>query len=177
MERIRIGIVGAGGIVRGRHMPGFAAIESVEVTAVCNRTRQSSERFAAEFGVPRVFDDWRDLVSSKEIDAVVIGTWPYLHHPIAMAALAEGKHVFVQARMAMCAREAAEMLAASEESDRVTMICPAPTGIRGDRWMRKLIADGYLGEVHAIHVRDLKDSWLSLPRRTSTGGSTAGFQV
>ena len=161
MERVRIGIVGGGGIVRGRHMPGFAAIDGVDVVAVCNSTRVSSERFAAEFDVPAIFDDWRDLVSSPDIDAVVIGTWPYLHHPITLAALEAGKHVFTQARMAMRAQEAAEMLAASEKSDRVCMICPAPIGIHGDRLMQQLIAEGYLGEVYAIHARHLTPEWLN----------------
>ena len=72
---LRIGIVGGGAIVRNRHMPGLQALPDVEVVAVCNRRRASAERFAAEYQVPAIYDDWRELVSDPEIDIVVIGTW------------------------------------------------------------------------------------------------------
>jgi predicted dehydrogenase len=59
---IRIGFIGAGGIARSRHLPGLQAVDGVELTAVANRTRASSERVAAEWGFKHVCDDWRDLV-------------------------------------------------------------------------------------------------------------------
>ena len=52
-DKLRIGIIGAGGIVRQRHMPGLAKLADVEVVAVCNRHSTSTRQFADEFGVPR----------------------------------------------------------------------------------------------------------------------------
>ena len=72
-DTIRIGIVGAGANTRLRHVPGFRANEGVELTGVVNRSRESSERAAAEFEIPRVYDTWQDLVADDEIDAVMIG--------------------------------------------------------------------------------------------------------
>jgi predicted dehydrogenase len=95
---IRIGIAGAGGIARQRHLPGFARLDGVEVVSVANRSRASAERVAKDFGIGRVHDDWRALVTDPGLDAVVIGTWPYLHHPITLAALAAGKHVLTEGR-------------------------------------------------------------------------------
>ena len=66
---LRIGIVGAGANTRSRHIPGFQQIDGVEVTAVCNRTRASGQKAADEFGIARVFDDWRELVAADEVDA------------------------------------------------------------------------------------------------------------
>jgi predicted dehydrogenase len=63
---IRVGIVGAGGNTKAKHIPGLRAIENVEITGVCNRSRASSEAVAAEFGIPRVFDDWRKLVEDPD---------------------------------------------------------------------------------------------------------------
>ena len=97
---LRIGIVGAGQITRKRHLPGFRAIPGVKVVGVCNLRRESSTRVAREFDIPKVFESWEHLVDSPEIDAVVIGTWPYLHCPITLAALGVGKHVLTQARAA-----------------------------------------------------------------------------
>ena len=92
-ETVRIGIVGAGANTRLYHIPGFKAIGGVEVVSVCNRSRESSQRVADEFGIPKVYDRWTDLVQANDTNAICIGTWPYLHCPVTLAALAAGKHV------------------------------------------------------------------------------------
>jgi len=153
-QKVRIGIVGAGGIVRGRHMPGLAAIPGVEVVVVCNRSRESGERFASEFGIPRVESDWRGVVEAPDVDAVLVGTWPYMHRPVSVAALEAGKHVFCQARMAMNTKEAREMLAKAKESGKVAMLCPPPIGLKGDYVMKELLAQGFLGEPREVRVVD-----------------------
>ena len=58
-----------------------------------------------------MYDEWTQLLDDPDIDAVVIGTWPYMHHPVTLQALEKGKHVLTEARMAMSADEAREMLA------------------------------------------------------------------
>src|SRR4051794_41603076 len=110
---LRVGLVGAGDNTRRRHIPGLRAQPTVEVVAVCNRRPESTEAVARDFAIPRTFSRWQDLVADPDIDAVLIGTWPYLHCPITLAALAAGKHVLTEARMALNAAEARQMLAAS----------------------------------------------------------------
>jgi predicted dehydrogenase len=150
---IRIGIAGAGGIARQRHLPGFARIDGVEVVSVANRSRASSEQVAQEFGIGRVHDNWQALVADPEIDAVVIGTWPYLHRPITLAALAAGKHVLTEGRMAMDAAEAREMLAAARaHPDAVTQVVPGPFTLGVDAMVQSLLADGYIGELQAVDL-------------------------
>ncbi len=100
MNTIRVGFVGLGGICRSRHVPGLRRLDGVDIVAVANRTRESSERAAAQFGIPEVCDSWQQIVERDDIDAVFIGTWPYLHKDVSIAALNSGKHVFCQARMA-----------------------------------------------------------------------------
>ena len=154
-DTIRVGIVGAGGNTKAKHIPGLQAIENVELAGVCNRSRASSETVAAEFGISQVFDDWRQLVASPEIDAVVIGTWPYMHHPVTLAALEAGKHVLCEARMAMNAREAHDMLQASRSRPHlVAQVVPSPFSLKVDRTIQRLLAEGFLGELLAIEVRD-----------------------
>ena len=48
--------------------------------SVANRSRESGERAAKEFGIAKVYDNWLDLVNAD--DAICIGTWPYMHCPI-----------------------------------------------------------------------------------------------
>jgi predicted dehydrogenase len=146
-RKLRIGIVGAGGIVRQRHMPGLAALPNVQVAAVCNSHVESARRFAQDFNVPDVMDDWAEMIERPDIDIIWIGTPPHLHAPITISALEAEKHVFCQARMAMSLREAREMLeAAHSRPHLVTMLCPPPHGMRGCRFFQKLLRDGYPGE-------------------------------
>lgn len=157
---IRIGIVGGGGIARQRHLPGFRSIPGVRIAGVCNRRRESSARVAREFDIPRIYDTWEHLVEDDAIDAVVIGTWPYLHCPITLAALDAGKHVLTQARMAMNAREAHRMLDRSRELPALAaMVVPSPYGLAGEAFVRKLIAEGYLGQLREVHVTGLSDTY------------------
>lgn len=150
---VRIGFVGAGAIVRDRHVPGLKKIPGVRLIGVINRSPGSSERAARELGIERVYPSWEALVGSDDIDAVIIGTWPYMHCPVTLAALKSGKHVFCQARMCMNYAEACQMVAAAKRSDCVTMLCPPPMGLAGDYWMKDLLASGFVGEPRSLHLR------------------------
>jgi predicted dehydrogenase len=150
---LRIGLIGAGANTRSRHIPGLKAIEDVEIVAVCNRRPGSTAAAAREFGIPKTFEHWQDLVADRDIDAVVIGTWPYLHCPITLAALKAGKHVLTEARLSLNAAEAHQMLAAARKhSDLVTQVVPSPYGLRGHDVMAELIEGGYLGELREVDV-------------------------
>jgi predicted dehydrogenase len=155
---IRIGIVGAGQITRTRHLPGFQKLPGVKVVGVCNRRRETAGRVAREFNLPRIYGNWEDLVTDPNVDAVVIGAWPYLHCPVTLAALDAGKHVLTQARMAMNAREAQRMYdRAVEAPGLTTMVVPSPYGLTGDAFMRSLIASDWIGTLRELHVHGLND--------------------
>lgn len=151
---IRVGIVGAGANTRDRHIPGLKAIDGVEIVGVANRSRASGERVAAQFDIPRVYEDWYDLIGDDDIDAICIGTWPYLHRAVTLAALEAGKHVLTEARMAMNLAEAKQMLDASYESpDLVTQIVPAPFTFSVDAAIQQHILNGFLGDLLAVDMR------------------------
>lgn len=152
-ERIRIGIVGAGAITRTRHVPGFRAIPGVELRGVVNRSPASTAAAASQLGVGTTYPDWRVLVADPEIDAVVVGTWPYLHAPVTIAALEGGKHVLTQARMAMDVAEASRMLDTSlARPDLVAMVVPSPLSFWCDATIQRLLAEGTLGDLRHMTV-------------------------
>jgi predicted dehydrogenase len=153
MKNIRVGFVGLGGICRQRHVPGLQRIDGVELAAVTNRSRASSEAAAQDFGIPEVCDSWEELVARDDLDAVFIGTWPYMHREISVAALRAGKHVFCQARMAMNYPEAQEMYEAACVSGRVAALCPVPFGLSVDRTIARLRREGRLGRVYLVQVQ------------------------
>jgi predicted dehydrogenase len=153
---IRVGIVGAGNNTRVRHIPGLQAIEGVEIVSVCNRSRESSQKVADAFHIPKVYEDWRDLVAADDTNAIVIGTWPYMHCEVTCAALDAGKHVMCEARMARNAAEAHTMLKKSQaHPELVAQIVPSPFTLRVDRTIQELIADGYVGDLYAMTVRGI----------------------
>lgn len=158
---ICIGIVGAGANTRSRHIPNLRMQAGVEIVSLCNRSWESSDKVACEFGIPKVHRHWQELVESGEIDAVVIGTWPYLHCPVTLAALAAGKHVLTEARMATDASEAHRMLDASRRNPGlVTQVVPSPYTLKIDRTVQRLLAEGFVGELLSLEVRANASSFI-----------------
>ncbi|MGD8809248.1 MAG: Gfo/Idh/MocA family oxidoreductase [Gammaproteobacteria bacterium] len=151
---IRVGLIGAGGNTRSRHIPGLKEQEGVEIVTVANRTPESAKKVADEFGIPNVAADWRAVLDDDAVDAVCIGTWPYMHAPLTIAALRAGKHVLCEARMAMNRAEAREMLRVSREHPRlVAQIVTAPQTLPFDRTIAEMIGGGYIGELITIDAR------------------------
>jgi len=160
--KLKIGIVGAGTVVKARHLPALRKISDVEIVAVCNSSYESSEDCCRKY-IPEAtpFANWAELVADPDIGIVWIGTPPYLHSTIAVSALEAGKHVFTQARMALNLSEAEEMYAASQRNPHlVTMVCPPPHGMRGSLFMQKMLADRFLGEPHHLRLQSLSGRYI-----------------
>lgn len=153
VREIRVGYIGAGSNTRLRHLPGFAAIDGVVQEVVANRSEASSREVAKEFGIHRVAKDWKEVVGDPSVDAVCIGTWPYLHRDATLEALKNGKHVLCEARMAMDLDEAREMLRASREHPALVLqIVPAPFTLTHDRSITEFLRTGRLGTLREILV-------------------------
>ncbi len=154
---IRVGLIGAGANVRSVQLPGFRRIPECEVVAVANRSLASSQRVASEFGIPRAYANWSELLDDDTIDAVLIGTWPYMHSTLTLAALERGKHVLCQARMANDAQEARDMLDASlRHPDLVCQLVPTSQTYRIDTVLKRLISEGFPGQVLSVELQRLQ---------------------
>lgn len=167
LEPIRVGVVGAGANTRDKHIPNLQAIEGVSVVSVSNRSLASSQKVAEQFGIAKVYEHWWDLVNADDTDAIVIGTWPNMHARLTLAALEADKHVMCEARMARTFPEAKAMLEASQaRPELVTQVVPSPFTLTIDTTMKRLLAEGFLGDALAIEVTEKgtfidKDSTLS----------------
>jgi predicted dehydrogenase len=161
-QPIRIGIIGAGGIVGTTHIPGFRRLPGVEIVAVANRSLESSRRAAEQHGIPRAYASWRELLDADGIDAVLIGTWPYMHRSITLSALQGGRHVLCQARMANNSAEAREMLSAARRHPRlVCQLVPTSGTYRIDRALQTLLSSGEIGQVLSVEVQMLQRGFAS----------------
>jgi predicted dehydrogenase len=181
MKKLRIGIIGAGAIVRQRHLPALQAMTDVEIVAICNSTFESGTRFC-EAHAPHAtpFKNWADVLALPDLDVVWIGAPPCLHAPVTLSALEAGKHVFCQARMAMNLEEAGEMLVAARQRPHlVTMLCPPPHGMRGDRVMRKLLSEQAIGRLHHLRLCSFGSQFLdpAAPAHWRQRIETSGLNV
>ncbi|MCH2472052.1 MAG: Gfo/Idh/MocA family oxidoreductase [Gemmatimonadetes bacterium] len=156
-QPIRVGLIGAGANARAVHIPGFQRIPECQIAAVANRSMESSRRVTDEFNIPRAYAGWRDLLDDDSIDAVCIGTWPYMHRTLTVAALESGKHVLCQARMANTAQEARDMLDASlRHPELISQLVPTSQTYRIDNVLKRMINDGFLGEILSVELQRLQ---------------------
>ena len=154
MSDVRVCVVGAGANTTARHIPLLQGIDGVEIVGVVNRSESSSSTVAKRFGIPKTYGHWEQAVADPDTNAIVIGTWPYLHCPVTLAALAAGKHVLTEARMAMNAEEAKRMLETSlAKPELVSQVVPSPITLFADATIRRLIAEGFLGQLLAVESR------------------------
>ncbi|HVJ35122.1 MAG TPA: Gfo/Idh/MocA family oxidoreductase [Terriglobia bacterium] len=152
--KLRIGLIGAGFIARC-HAYAYRVLPMVfpeapahpEMTLVCDQTQALAEAAAERFGFARATDDWRRLVADPEIDIVDICVPSNLHKPIALAAIAAGKHVYCEKPVGLGVAEAQEIADAAARAGRRSLV--GFTYLRHPilGLARRLIDDGAIGAV------------------------------
>ena len=157
-DKLRVGIVGCGGIANGKHMPSLAKLANVEQVAFCDIIPERAEKAAKEYGAKgaKVFEDYRKLLALRDVDVVHVLTPNFNHSLITVAALEAGKHVMCEKPMAKTYDEALRMVAAAKKSGKKLSI-----GYQGRQraeswWLKRFIEDGGLGDVYfarALAVR------------------------
>lgn len=158
-QTIRVGVIGAGANTTKFHIPNLNAQKGVEVVSVANRSRASSKKVATDFGIPKIADNWLEIMHDDNVDAICIGTWPYMHAALTIAALEADKHVLCEARMAMNSIEAHAMLEATRMCPHlVAQVVPAPHTLQFDQTIADLIGGGYIGDLITIDARIAGDS-------------------
>lgn len=176
MEKLRVGIIGCGGIANGKHMPNLAKVPQVEMVAFCDLIEDRAKEAAQKYGVPgsKTYVDYRDLLARDDIDVVHICTTNDAHAPITVDALKSGKHVMCEKPMAMDAAGAREMVAAYKESGKKLTI-----GYQGRfrpeaMHLKALADDGVFGDIYfakALAVRRRAvPTWGSFLNKEKQGG-------
>ena len=109
-EKVRFGIIGAGGIAREGHVPAIKKLAEAELVAVCRRNKEKANELAREWQAKEVYYDYRDLVKSKNIDAVIIATPNAYHRENTIAAAEEGKHILCEKPLSTNLEDGEEMI-------------------------------------------------------------------
>lgn len=155
---IRTAIIGAS-FARAAYLPALATVEDVEVTAISSARLESAQAVAQEFGIPHAYDDWRTMLDRHPVDLVGIAT-PVIHHaPMTLAALEAGAHVICEKPMAMNSDEARRMLDKAEALGRVHLIGHELRFNPNRRKIRRLIAEGAIGQVRHVNIVNITSAW------------------
>ena len=121
MAKLKIGIVGCGGIANQKHLPAMRANEDLcEVVAFCDIVRERAEKAAKEYGVPgsQVCEDYKELLANPEVEVVHVLTPNVSHSEITIAAFEAGKHVYCEKPMSHSPEEAQKMVDAWKKSGK-----------------------------------------------------------
>ncbi len=106
MKTLTAAQIGCGKFAWSQDFPNMKKHPDVQIKWACDVRRENAEKAAAEFGVPKVTDDFMEAVSDPEVDFIKIATTHEVHLPIIQAAARAGKHIFCEKPMAMFDEEA-----------------------------------------------------------------------
>ncbi|MFP4016469.1 MAG: Gfo/Idh/MocA family protein [Halanaerobiales bacterium] len=150
MEKIKVGIIGCGGIANGKHMPALAKMEEVEMVAFCDIIEERAKEAAEEFGTEdaRVYTDYTKLLEDEEIGAVHVLTPNDSHAPITVAALESGKHVMCEKPMAKTSEGARKMVEAANRTGNILTIGYQNRYRADSQYLHNACQEGELGNVY-----------------------------
>lgn len=156
MEQLRIGIIGTSYWVDGFHLPILQNHPRAIVKSLCGRNQSKTEALARKFGVEQSFTDYRQMLDSGNLDAVIICTPEDQHHPMTMEALERDLHVLCEKPMAFTADEALEMLRKAQEKKVKHMVNFTMRWIPHFQFLKHLMEANYIGNPFHAHFH-----WLS----------------
>ncbi|MCX5759216.1 MAG: Gfo/Idh/MocA family oxidoreductase [Candidatus Hydrogenedentes bacterium] len=155
---IRVGLIGCGRIA-DLHYAGYADLTDVRIEAVCDTDADAVERRRREWGVPRAYADYRDMLADPEIDAVEILTPQPSHEPMAIAAAQAGKHIAMQKPMTTSLEGADRMIAAARDAGVLFKVTDNYLFYPPIRFAKQLIEDGVIGEPQMIRMKFIGGRW------------------
>ena len=148
MKKLKIAVIGAGGISRCAHLPAYAKMDNVEIVALCDILEDRAKEVAEQFGIPAVYTDYREVFKIEGLDAIDICTPNYLHSIIAVEALNSGLNVFCEKPDAVSVEEAEKMRSAAEKNGKLLMVMRNNRYMPTSMYLKQYIDAGNMGEIY-----------------------------
>jgi levoglucosan dehydrogenase len=150
---IKVGVIGTSWWADAMYLPALKGHPQTEVTAVCGRDAERTQKFAARWELPYTYTDPNKLIESGDVQALVISTANDSHYPITMRAIDAGLHVLCEKPLGLNYGEAKRM-ADSAEAKGIKHLVPftysyMPTA----RYIKELIEGGYIGQPYHLNLR------------------------
>lgn len=121
-DKLNLALVGCGARAQTAHLPYLKKNPRVNIAALCDRDEVKLARLTERYKADKACTTYNEILNDPAIEAVVITTPPHLHHPMALAALDYGKHVFVEMPIALTESQAGEMISKSKRKRRVLAV-------------------------------------------------------
>ena len=176
-KKVRLGVIGNGGIANGAHLPGYSLIpDDCEIFALCDIDPVPLHQTAAKYPqVKHLFEDYNKMLEMPEIDAVSVCTPNYVHFAPTIAALKAGKHVLCEKPIAMNATEATEMVATARKEGKILQIGYNSRFAPSNQTLKKFIDAGELGDIYyaraqAMRVRGIPGWGVFIDKSKQGGG-------
>jgi predicted dehydrogenase len=160
IHKLRIGLVGCGAFGES-HLIAFAGLPFVQVTAVTDIVPERAHKLAERYQVARVAKDCRELCSFKDVDAVSVVTTEDQHLEPVLAALENGKHVFVEKPLATRLGDAERMVAVARETGLILMPGHILRFETKYAVVKEQLGSGRLGRILSIYTRRNRAKWLA----------------
>ncbi|MCX5734866.1 MAG: Gfo/Idh/MocA family oxidoreductase [candidate division NC10 bacterium] len=157
MAKIRVGLIGVGGIAR-LHAQGYKDNPTGELYAVCDVDESLVRERAQEWGAQQAYTDYRQLLADPKVDAVEVITPHHLHAPIGIAALEAGKHVSMQKPMAMNVTECDALIEAARRSGKLFRVFENFRYCAPMVRAKELLDSGAIGEPLSIRIKFIQGS-------------------
>lgn len=154
-DELRAGLVGCGSLSQRGVLPHLSlpdARERVRLVAVVDAVEERARQSAERFDVPAYFTDIETMLAQAEVDVVLVITPITYHYANAMAAIAAGKHVYVQKAMTTTLAEADALLAARDRAGIKLAAAPGYELFPTTQQMRRIVDDGILGRVSIAYT-------------------------
>lgn len=177
MRKVKIGIVGCGGIANGKHLPAIQKNGNFEIIAFCDIDREKAEAAKNKYGAAdaRVYTDYMELVKEEELEAVYVLTPNKSHAAISVAAMKAGKHVMCEKPMAKSYEDAKLMLDTAKETEKLLTIGYQNRYRQDSKYLKRACDNGDLGEIyyaraHAVRRRAVPTWGVFLNEEEQGGG-------
>ncbi|HHW09842.1 MAG TPA: Gfo/Idh/MocA family oxidoreductase [Firmicutes bacterium] len=152
MEKVRWGILGTASIARRHAIPAIKLVPFAEVAAIASRDGSKAAAMAQEFGIPRAFAGYDELLAKADIDAVYIPLPNDMHLTWIEKAAAAGKHVLCEKPLGLNAEEVRRVMEIARKTGRYIVEGVTSYFNPLHRRVAELIAEGRIGEVRSIHI-------------------------
>ena len=150
MGKIRVGVIGSGGIFRNLHVPYYEMTDRAEIVAVADIKEESAAEVAKRFGADAC-TDYRQILDRDDVDAVDVSTHPRPHRDITLAAAQAGKHILLEKPMCRTVAEADEMIAAADDAGMMLQVAYMQPFNPIQQKLKQLLEDGALGDLHMAY--------------------------
>ena len=147
MQKVRVGLIGAGNIAN-THMNAYRGVNDAQVVAICDIDKGKAERLAKKYGVEKFYGSMEEMIAGETLDAVDVCVWNVNHAKCAIYAMEKGLHVLCEKPMAYNAEEAAQMKEVSEKYGKLLMIAFVTRYMDETRVVKDYIDNGYLGDIY-----------------------------